>query len=151
MLARSDQVDGIVLCAGGIHGLDEDKKYGGEKENVEAIGFVYGARRRQQCRQDASPGFGAMGQKARVKLTEWCKPIVQQELDSTGGSALPCEDWSRPEITSDRSFDAAHCIHYVRVPSLVATGKFRSSTRDISPRSNYPMSSTNVWQVFSPS
>ena len=131
-LAHPDQVSGLVLCAGGINGYGEDNHSDGEKEMFNLLdGYMAQGDINNAVKMlvriwgDGTKGHaGRMRREPRTKLTNWCKRIVQQELDGTGGSVIGCEEWSREGVTSDRPFYAMHCLQDVKVPSLIATGKF---------------------------
>ena len=131
-LAYPDRVSGLILCAGGINGYDEGKNLDGEKEMFKMLDWYMeqgdinnAVKMLVRIWGDGTKGHaGRMSREPRTKLIDWCRRVVQQELNGTGGSAVDSEGWSREGVTPDHPFYAAHCIQDIKVPSLIATGKF---------------------------
>ena len=125
-------VVGMVLCAGGIGGYEGENT---EKESqmfellndFMAQGDIENAvKMNVRIWGDGlqSNNDNRLSSMLRAKLTGWSKDILQRQHDGIGGSAFPSGCYSRPGVDPANPFLAAHLLHTITWPTLIATGKY---------------------------
>lgn len=132
-LSHPTLVSGLVLCAGGLSGLDiadtadEDLMFGRVGEYMDKKDVVNAAKTNVRIWGDGTQTHeGRVDEGTREKLYNWCKSIAQTELDGEGGGTIPCAGLSDPP--------AAKRLSDIKVKTMVAIGKYDESSTNATMR-----------------
>jgi len=127
-LAYPHFVAGLVLCAGGVSGLefpnteDEDTLFRIYDSCVAAKNKESAAKMNVRIWGDGTQAHeGRLNNDTRRKLLTWCRDVADREIDNVGGCTIPCEE-------SCGQGSAAQLLHSIKVPTLVATGRYDESS-----------------------
>lgn len=127
VLSYPDMVSGLVICAGGLGGLDipnppeEERLFNLLQQYADNHDIEHATRTLVSIWGDGplqKPGRSS--NEVREKLYEWCKATVTSEISGTGGFAIPFEELENPP--------AASRLPDVKTKTIVATGIFDESS-----------------------
>ena len=126
-ISSPELVDGLVLCAGGVGGLDianttdEDALFKTVDEYMAEKNIEGAARMNVRIWGDGpQKDEGRLNANVRGKLYNWCKTIATKEIAGNGGSGIPQEDLKDPP--------AAQRLSQIKVETIVATGNYDESS-----------------------
>nr|AUW30996.1 putative alpha/beta hydrolase [Cladonia uncialis subsp. uncialis] len=126
-ISSPELVSGLVLCAGGVGGLDiantadEDALFRTVDQYMAEKDIENAARTNVRIWGDGpQEDEGRLDANVRGKLYNWCKTIATREIARNGGSAIPQEDLNNPP--------AAQRLSQIKVGTIVAKGKYDESS-----------------------
>lgn len=126
-ISSPELVSGLVLCAGGVGGLDiantadEDALFNTVDQYMAEEDIENVARTNVRIWGDGpQEDEGRLNADVRERLYNWCKTIATKEITKNGGSAIPQEDLKNPP--------AARRLSQIKVRTIVAKGKYDESS-----------------------